>query len=237
MNEASTLQVALDGPAGAGKSSVAQEVAQRTNLCLVDTGAIYRAVTYESVQRGISSDDEDALAELARTLPIRFELDGDANRVFLERTTAAGRREEREVTREIRAQEISLLTSSVSRHPQVRRALLELQRALGRTPPGAVLEGRDIGTVVFPEAPVKIFLTASAEERARRRALELSDRGQAEPYEKVLVEVRARDKQDMERSVAPMKPAEDALVLDCTDLTFGEVVDKIVSVVEAARAR
>ncbi len=229
------LQVALDGPAGAGKSSVALEVARRAGLSLVDTGAIYRAVAFESVQLGVSADDEDALAEIARSLPIRFELEGRINRVFLDRATEGGTRLEEEVSRDIRAQEISLLTSSVSRHPKVRAALMELQRTLGNKSPGAVLEGRDIGTVVFPDAPVKVFLTASAEERARRRALELSDRGQAEPFDKVLAEVRARDKQDTERAVAPLKSAEDATVVDCTDLTFGEVVDRIVALIESSR--
>ncbi len=230
MSSSPTLQVALDGPAGAGKSSVAQEVAARADLCLVDTGAIYRAVTYEAMAQGLSPDDEEALAEVARSLPIRFRLDGDKNRVFLEKDGT-----EVEITDEIRAQEISLKTSSVSRHPKVRAALLEVQRELGRTSPGAVLEGRDIGTVVFPDAPVKFFLTASAEERARRRALELADRGQAEPFDKVLAEVRARDKQDTERKTAPLKAADDAIILDCTDLTFGEVVDRIVDVVDKKR--
>ncbi|MCP4501023.1 MAG: (d)CMP kinase [Deltaproteobacteria bacterium] len=225
------LVVALDGPAGAGKSSVARMVAVQAGLTLVDTGAIYRTVAWLAKQRSVSFDDGVSLATIAETLPVRFSLEGVSNRVFLKFNDD----EEQEVTQDIRAADISLSASAVARHAEVRVALMELQRTLGRTDQGAVLEGRDIGTVVFPDADVKIYLTATAEERARRRALELADRGVAEPFDKVLQEVRTRDHQDMERDIAPLKRADDAVLVDCTDLTFGEVVDRIVGEIEMTR--
>lgn len=220
--------VAIDGPAGAGKSTVAKAVATEAGLSLVDTGAIYRTVALIAERRGISTDDAEALAAVARGLPISFELRGGKNHVRLG--------DDDDVTDAIRAPSISMGASKVSRHPPVRDALLDLQRRLGDGPTGAVLEGRDIGTVVFPNAAVKVFLTASPEERARRRSLELSEKGQAEPYEKVLAEIRARDEQDMNRAVAPLKPADDAVVVDSSDLSFQEVVARILDLVERARA-
>lgn len=225
-----SVVVAIDGPAGAGKSTVAKAVASRTGLSLVDTGAIYRAVALKARWEGVLWDDEERCAEIARALPISFRLEGEKNRVFLGEGEAA-----KEVTAAIRASEIGMGASRVSKLPKVRAALLDLQRRLGER--GAVLEGRDIGTVVFPDAPVKIFLTATPAERARRRALELADRGQAEPYEKVLSEIVARDKQDSEREVAPLRPAEDALLLDSTSLTLPEVVSRIVERVEEVRGK
>jgi len=237
-----SLVVALDGPAGAGKSSVARMVAQQSQLSLVDTGAIYRTVGWLAKETGVSYDDGASLGAIAQKLPMRFSLEGNLNRVFLDVTGIdvdadkyAVDDGELEITDIIRQAEVSLSASKVARHPEVRAALLDLQRNLARGGSGAVLEGRDIGTVVFPDADVKIYLTATAEERARRRALELSDRGLAEPYEKVLAEVKARDKQDMERETAPLKQADDAILVDCTDLTFGEVVDKIVGYVSTQR--
>lgn len=212
--------VAIDGPAGAGKSTVAKRVAEECGLSLVDTGAIYRTLAWTADQEGISHDDEDTLAARAMELQIRFRMVAGENRTSLER----GRGEE-DVSAHIRTPEMSLGASAVSRHPKVRAALLELQRRLGAH--NAVLEGRDIGTVVFPNAPLKIFLTASAQERARRRAEELAFRGVAEPYDKVLAEILQRDRQDSERAVAPLKPAEDSWYLDSTDLTAEEVVEQV----------
>jgi cytidylate kinase len=221
----SGLVVAIDGPAGAGKSSVARRVAGRTGLTLVDTGAIYRAVALQARRAGLSFDAAAELGELAAELPIRFEMRDGKNHVFLG---------DDDVTADIRSPEISMGASTVSKHPPVRSALLGLQRQLGER--GAVLEGRDIGTVVFPDATVKIFLDASAEERARRRALEMAEKGQAEPYDKVLQDIRDRDKQDTERETAPLKPADDAEVLDSTTMTEAEVVAHIARRVDEARA-
>lgn len=222
------LVVAIDGPAGAGKSTVAKAVAEATGLPLVDTGAIYRTVALVAKRRGVGFDDASELADVARGLPIAFALENGQNHVRLTNGDAE------DVSAAIRTPEMSLGASAVSRHPEVRDALLELQRRLGER--GAVLEGRDIGTVVFPDAPVKVFLTASPEERARRRAAELAEKGQAEPYDKVLAEIVQRDRQDTERAVAPLKPADDAYLLDSTSLTLPEVVALIAARVDQARA-
>lgn len=221
----SGLVVAIDGPAGAGKSTIARKVALRTGLSLVDTGAIYRTLALASQRAGVAPDDAEALAAIASSLPIAFEMHDGENRVFVERE---------DVSEAIRAPEVSMLASQVSKHPPVRAALLELQRELGRA--GAVLEGRDIGTVVFPNAAVKIFLTASPEERARRRAQQLAEKGQAQPYDRVLAEIVERDRQDESRAVAPLRPAPDAEIVDSTYMTEDEVVSRIAARVVALRA-
>jgi cytidylate kinase len=221
----SALVVAIDGPAGAGKSSVARQVAEQTGLTLVDTGAIYRAVALVARERGIAETEEKQLARIAAELPIRFEMARGTNHVFLG---------DRDVSAAIRQAEVSMMASTVSKHPDVRAALLDLQRDLARE--GAVLEGRDIGTVVFPHAPVKVFLTAAAEERARRRAHEMAEKGEAQRYDRVLSDIRARDEQDSSRPTAPLKPADDAEQLDSTELTEAEVVARIVRRVQEARA-
>jgi cytidylate kinase len=220
------MVVAIDGPAGAGKSSVARSVAERCGLMLVDTGAIYRSVAYVGLREGISTDDAKSLADIARALRFRFETASTGNRIFVD---------DEDVSEAIRAREVALAASSVSRHPPVRDALMDVQRALGKVGAGAVLEGRDIGTVVFPDAHVKVFLTASAEERARRRALELETTGQMAPYDVILDEIRRRDKADMERAVAPLVQAADAVLVDTSYLTEREVVDSIVALVNDAR--
>jgi CMP/dCMP kinase len=222
--------VALDGPAGAGKSTVAKLVAARVGLSLVDTGAIYRTLALCALRSTVSVDDGPALGEVAATLPdrLRFQVQDGQNRVFLDGE---------DVSSEIRTPAVSAAASSVARHPEVRGALLGLQRALGRMGKGSVLEGRDIGTVVFPDADVKAFVTAAPEERARRRLAELAARGDSADYQTVLDEIVARDKQDEERPVAPLKPAPDAVRVDTTGKSLDEVTDEIVALVEAALAR
>jgi cytidylate kinase len=211
-----SIVVAIDGPAGAGKSTVARTVADRAGFTLVDTGAIYRALAWASLDAGVSETDEDGLAVMAAQLRITFELDEGVNRVFLNGA---------DVSDEIRRPDMSMRASTVSKHPDVREALLELQRGFGEGEGGVVLEGRDIGTVVFPDAQVKVFLTATDEERARRRTAELITRGTPQPYDEVLVEIQERDKQDSERAAAPLKAADDARVLDSTKLSIDDVVD------------
>jgi cytidylate kinase len=230
------LIVALDGPAGAGKSTVARRVAERAGLALVDTGAIYRTVGLLALRDGVSVDDGDGLGAIARALPqrLRFVVEGGQNRVFLDGPAAGA---EEEITTAIRTPAVSAAASSVARHPPVRSALLDLQRALGRKGNGSVLEGRDIGTVVFPDADVKAFVTASPEERARRRLIELQEKGERDSYDKVLADIVARDKQDAERLVAPLKPADDAVVVDTTDKGLDQVTDEILALVERARRR
>jgi cytidylate kinase len=218
--------VALDGPAGAGKSTVAKLVAARVGLSLVDTGAIYRTLALCALRSGASVDDGPGLGAIAATLPerLRFRVQEGQNRVFLE---------DEDVSSAIRTPAVSTAASSVARHPEVRGALLGLQRALGRLGKGSVLEGRDIGTVVFPDADVKAFVTAAPEERARRRLAELAARGEAADYETVLAEIVARDKQDAERPVAPLKPAPDATIVDTTGKTLEQVTDEIVALIAA----
>lgn len=209
--------VAIDGPAGAGKSTIARLAAARLGLVRVDTGAIYRAVALYAQEHRLT--DEGALAAAARALPLALE--GD--RVLLEG---------RDVTAAIRTEEISTEASRVSAFPAVRAALLELQRRLGRAHPrGAVLEGRDIGTVVFPDAEVKIFLTASPEQRARRRVRDLEGAGAMASYEEVLSSIEDRDRRDESRAVAPLRPAADAVLLDSTALTLEEVLGEITRIV------
>jgi cytidylate kinase len=215
------LVIAIDGPAGAGKSSAARLLARRLGYALLDTGAIYRALALVAAERGVPFTDGAELAALARTLDVRFRFDGERNRVALG---------ERDVSDAIRRPEMGEGASQVSHHPEVRAALLDLQRRLGQSG-GVVAEGRDTGTVVFPDAEVKVFLTASDETRARRRYEEEQARGRAVELDEVLREQRARDQRDSTRQAAPLRQAEDALYLDSSALTLDEVVERVARVV------
>lgn len=211
--------VAIDGPAGAGKSTIAKMTAERLGLIRVDTGAIYRAIAFLAEQRGLTGEDE--IAACCPTLPLSFE----GGRVWLDGE---------DVSTAIRTEKISQRASQVSALPKVRAGLLELQRRLGREhPKGAVLEGRDIGTVVFPDAEVKIFLTASAEERAQRRVRELPDAD----YREVLASILERDDRDSNRATAPLKPASDAVLVDSTGKSISEVVKEIEEIVTKVSVR
>jgi cytidylate kinase len=217
--------VTIDGPAGAGKSSVAKLLARRLGYRLLDTGAIYRAVALTARERGVAWDDAAGLAAIASGLDIRFDFVGDKNHVYL----AGG-----DATAAIRAPDISQGASQVSAHREVRAALLELQRRLGAGG-GVVVEGRDTGTVVFPHAQAKFFLTASEDERARRRVAELAAAGTAVDYANTLREIRERDRRDASRDAAPMIPAPDAVLVDSSTQTLEEVVDSLVGQVAARR--
>ncbi len=225
----SAVIVALDGPAGAGKSTVARMVAERAGLALVDTGAIYRTVALIAQRDGTSVDDGDALGAIAATLParLRFVVSNGVNNVFLDHD---------DISVAIRTPAVSTGASSVARHPAVRGALLELQRSLGRKGAGSVLEGRDIGTVVFPDADVKAFVTASPQERARRRLAELNAKGDAADFSQVLQDIIARDTQDAERAEAPLKPAADAVIVDTTGKSLDEVTEEIMALIAARRS-
>jgi len=218
--------VTIDGPAGAGKSSVAKLLARRLGYRLLDTGAIYRAVALTTQRAGTPWTDGAACGEVARTLEIRFEFVGDKNHVFL-----AGE----DVSAAIRTPEVSQGASQVSAHPEVRAGLLDLQRRLAAGG-GVVVEGRDTGTVVFPAAEAKFFLTAQDEERARRRVAELAASGTAVDFEVTLREIRERDQRDASRDVAPMVPAKDAVLVDSSTQTLEEVVDSLARQVEARAA-
>jgi cytidylate kinase len=224
--------VAIDGPAGAGKSSASRLLAARLGFALVDTGAIYRTVALAASRAGIGFDDEARLGALMPTLRIRFAPPAGAGagpKVFLGGD---------DVTVEIRTPPMSLGASAVSARPVVRDGLLELQRRLALAPEnrGAVLEGRDIGTVVFPDADLKIFLTASEECRARRRFVELRDKGDPSSYEQVLADQRLRDANDSQRAVAPLRPADDARVFDSSGIALDRVVEELAREVEARLA-
>ena len=207
--------VAIDGPAGAGKSTVARQLARRLGFTIIDTGAIYRSVALAAQRAGISWEDDTGLARLLDTgLGLTFQ----GERVLLRGE---------DVTEAIRTPEISRGASVVSARPVVRQKLLQLQRDLGRAAPrGAVLEGRDIGTVVFPDADVKFFLTASDEARAQRRHAELNEKGLSVPLPEVLSDQRRRDKDDTERAIAPLRAAADAVVVDTTGFDLEQVVER-----------
>jgi len=221
-----SVVVTIDGPAGAGKSSVAKLLARRLGYRLLDTGAIYRAVALTARTAGLAWSDAAGCAAIARALDIRFDFVGDKNHVYLDGTDA---------TSAIRSPEISQGASQVSAHPAVRDALLELQRRLGAGG-GVVVEGRDTGTVVFPTADAKFFLTATEAERARRRVSELAAAGTTVDYQVTLREISERDRRDASRDAAPMIPAPDAVLVDSSAQTLEEVVDSLARVVEA-RAR
>lgn len=211
--------VALDGPSGVGKSTVARLVAERLGYTLVDTGAIYRSVAWLARQKGTSWDDGGDLSSLIVASDIRLSRGTDGSSVVLIDGKACGQ--------EIRTPEISMGASSVSRHGKVRSVLLDLQREFGRQG-GVVLEGRDIGTVVFPDAEVKAFLTASPEVRAKRRYDELVGKGVEVTYKETLSEVILRDEQDANREVAPLKPATDATIIDTSEMSIGQVVSRVI---------
>jgi CMP/dCMP kinase len=208
--------VAIDGPAGAGKSTVSKLLARRLGFALVDTGAIYRCVALMARREGIAADDDARLGELLGRIHIHFQVVGEDNRVLL-----GGE----DVSAEIRTPEISMGASQVSSRPVVRAGLLSLQRRLAlEAEKGAILEGRDIGTVVFPDADAKFFLEASPEVRARRRFEELFQKGVERSLEDVLADQTKRDRDDSARAVAPLVAAEDAMRMDSSSLPLSEVV-------------
>ena len=227
--------VAVDGPAGAGKSTTSRRLAARLGFAMVDTGAIYRTVALAASRSGISFDDDERLGALLPEVRIRFEapppgVEGGGQRVFLGNE---------DVSLAIRTPPMSLGASAVSARPVVRAGLLDLQRRLATAPGnrGAVLEGRDIGTVVFPDADAKFFLTAGDEVRARRRFLELQAKGDPQPFEAVLADQRKRDRDDSSRDVAPLKAADDADTIDTGGLSLDDVVDRLVAEVQGRMAR
>lgn len=216
------LNIAMDGPVGAGKSSIADAVASRLGILHLDTGAMYRAVGLSAIRAGVDLQDEAAVT--AHTKKIAVSVAHSANG---QRTIVDGE----DLTDYIRTPEVSMAASVVGRYLGVRREMVAIQQRLAATTP-MLVDGRDICLRVLPDAPVKIFLTASAEERARRRWLEMQQKGDAAPYEDVLRDLRARDEQDMNRQVDPLRPTPDAVIVDSSDMSFDQVVDHIISIVE-----
>ena len=215
--------VAIDGPAGAGKSTVARAVARALQWRYLDTGALYRVVALAALERGLELDDGEALGKLARELAI--DVDGS-------RALVGGR----DVTKEIRAPKVSAAVSGVSARPEVRSALIDLQRRASETS-DVVIEGRDIGTTVVPDADVKIFLTATLDERARRRCAELMDDCDEKDLASVRADLAARDEADAAREASPLRRAADAVEIDSTGKTIDDVVHEIVAATEAAIRR
>jgi cytidylate kinase len=213
------MLIAIDGPAGSGKSTVSKMVAKRLGLLYIDTGAMYRALTLKAMRKKMDLKDEAALAMLARSTRIDLEASVTTLRVTLDGE---------DVTGLIRTPELTNNVKYIARVPDVRTEMVRLQRAIGEKS-GAVLEGRDIGTVVFPDATYKFYLDADVEERARRRHKELLESGQKVGLEEIRKDVVVRDESDMKRSVGALKMAADAILVDTTSLAIDEVVEKVVS--------
>ena len=215
------LVITIDGPAGAGKSTASKALAARLSCNYLDTGALYRAFAYKAKKEGVSPDNDEGLSAMGQRVNIRLQNKHDKPVVFVD---------DEEVTDEIRTEEISILASTVSARPCVRQILFALQREAIKDG-GIVAEGRDMGTVVFPDADCKFFLDASIAERAKRRFLELAAENGLCDYEQVEKDMLARDKQDRERHIAPLIPAPDAIIIDSTGMTVREVVDKITDLI------
>lgn len=218
----STLVIAIDGPAGTGKSSVSRGLASKIGARFLDTGSMYRIVTLALLRAGVDLTDPAAIARTAAGVPVSVGYDPEVEQAFLG---------DEDVSVQIRGDDVTNSVSAVSAVPAVRARLVELQRKLAAGPDSVVVEGRDIGTVVLPDADVKIFLTASAEIRARRRNDQNVAAGLADDYQTVLADVRRRDHLDSTRAVSPLRAAEDAVVVDTGNLTRDEVIDRLAELV------
>lgn len=213
------MKIAIDGPAGAGKSTVAQQVAKRLGILYVDTGAMYRAVTLTALVRGCSIEDEHSLREMLDAIDLMLEIKNGVQHVYVD---------DKDVSEAIRSREVTKHVSTVAAYPLVRERLVDMQRRIA-SHKDVVMDGRDIGTSVLPDAEVKIFLTASIEERARRRMEEFEKKGIHADYAELLQDIEERDRKDSKRAIAPLKQAEDAIRLDTTGRSIDEVVDRIVT--------
>lgn len=211
--------VAIDGPAGAGKGTITKLVGERLGLVNIDTGATFRCVALNMIQENIKIEEEKRIQDILDKIHIQMEPNG---KIFLN---------EQEVTKRIRENDVNDLVSPVSTLPIVRNKLLEIQRKIAEGK-NVIMEGRDIGTVVFPNADVKIYLDATAEERARRRVLQNQEKGIEASYEEVLEKIKERDKRDSTREIAPLKKAEDAIYVDSTNLNIDQVVEEVINIIK-----
>lgn len=218
-----TPVVTVDGPSGAGKGTLSALLAEKLNWHLLDSGAIYRVLAVAAMHHDLPIDDEAAIVPLASGLDVSFETENNQRRVVLEGE---------DVTDDIRTEEVGAVASQIASLARVREALLRRQRAFQDTP-GLIADGRDMGTVVFPDAVVKLFLTASAEARAERRYTQLKDKGMDVNIARLLTDIKARDDRDSQRSVAPLVPAEDAVIIDSTDLDINQVFDSAMEIINS----
>ena len=216
---ANTLVVTLDGPSGSGKGTLSQLVAKRLGFHLLDSGALYRLVALSATKHSANLEDEKAIAAIAASLDVRFDVQGDTAKAFLANE---------DVTAAIRQEEVGMNASLVAAYPLVRAALLQRQKDFAQAP-GLVADGRDMGTTVFPHAAVKIFLTASAEARAGRRYKQLQQKGVSVTMAELVKDIEARDERDTHRAASPLVPAADAMLLDSTSLTIDQVLETILA--------
>lgn len=217
------LIIAIDGPAASGKSTTAQLLAEKLGYVYIDTGAMYRACALKAKKMGIDINDEESIRELLDDIDIRIENHNSKNRIFLDGE---------DVSEDIRADDISALASAISAIPAVRYKMVELQRKMGEKG-GVILDGRDIGTFVFPSAEVKFFLTASPEVRAKRRWLELKQKGINKDFSEVLADLVKRDNNDSQRALAPLKKADDAIEVDTSNMTIEEQTDYLYQIIRS----
>ena len=215
--------VTVDGPSGAGEGTLSALIAEKLGWHLLDSGAIYRVLAVAAMHHALPVDDESAVVPLASGLDVSFEIDNEQRRVVLEGE---------DVTDDIRTEEVGAVASQIASLARVREALLRRQRAFQQAP-GLVADGRDMGTVVFPDANVKLFLTASAEARAERRYNQLKDKGLDVNIARLLTDIKARDDRDANRSIAPLVPAEDAVVIDSTDLDINQVFESAMEIINS----
>ncbi len=217
----SSINIAIDGPAGAGKSTVAKGVAKKLGYIYVDTGALYRAIGVYALRKGVNTKDTEGVGNLLPEIDVELKFEDGVQKVYL-----CGE----DVSEEIRKPEASMAASNVSAIPSVRAFLLDLQRSIAKTN-NCLMDGRDIGTVVLPNAQIKIFMTADVEERAMRRYKELQEKGINDSFEQVLTEMKERDFQDSNRPIAPLKPAEDSIVFDSTGHTLEESINELSQII------
>ncbi len=220
--EAAVPVVTIDGPVGSGKGTVSSRLASRLGWGFLDSGALYRLVALSALREHIDEEDTAGLASAAEAMDCRFEFDGSGTRIFLDGD---------DVTNEVRTEPVSRMASVVAAVPEVRAALVARQKAF-RRPPGLVADGRDMGTVIFPDAAVKLFLTATAQARAERRYKQLKEKGESVNLPRLLQDLEARDARDASRQVAPLAPAKDAIVIDSTEMGIEAVVEKAYNIIK-----